>query len=189
MSRRRRNQTPEERAEEARIRAQRKAEIAKLERHGDVRVVTGPGYEIIAAQRLDVFAMLHQRRSLTDTQLAAVRRLETDLHVAAGAEGDTEVKEFVQGSGCRERITQRMIDASAEVRRVMLKLHLWEAKLMAAFLSPTNPRSALTRWRQTVEQVTGATNPHKQSERVVVAVETLTAAYAEIDHAPARARA
>ena len=162
----------------------------RLDAQGDVRVKKNPaGAASEGTQRMDVFAMLHQRRSLTDAQEAAVRRLEGDMHIAAGAEGDLEVKEFVQGGGSQERVTQRMIDAGARVAEILHALRSWEVRLFSDLLSPTEQRSALTRWRDVVTRVTGAANPSKQAERVVVACEALTDAYAAIDYQPGRARA
>lgn len=184
----RRVRKPKTEAEIAQDTAAR-AEASRLKAQPDVRVVTDSGGRLQAAQRLDVFAMLHQRRSLTDAQEAAVRRLESDMHIAAGAEGDLEIKEYVQGSGCAQLVTQRMIDAQGRVVDVCRRLRPWENQLLVIMLSPRDPRSALTRWRQTVERLTGAANPSKQAERVVVACEALTDAYAAIDYQPGRARA
>lgn len=191
MTKRRRKlaRTPEEQAEEVRQRAIRKAEVDALKATG-ATVIHDEQYRVRAAYRMDVFALLHSRKtgeerkpSLTEEQYRSVRRLEHLIAVAFGHEKPEVSLERVdqQTSGRSERITQAMIIASGLLKRVLAKIGLQDARLLCALLSGTNDRLG-AKWNDTVQRVTGETNVMAQGAAIRSACSNLALAWQAIDY-------
>lgn len=167
----RRAMTPAERAQaEAQDEASRK-EARRLKRQG-VHVVTDQAKRLVHAQRQDVFDMLHARRRITDQSLAAVRRLEADMALSAGVrEGGETVK--VDMAPTARGVDDERIDASTRILGVRRRTPERVWALLAALLQPQFAGETLTNWRTAVQRVTRTSNPAVQSDRVIVAAETL----------------
>ena len=182
MSRRKRTLSPDQQADEARARSARKAEVERLRSQGLV-VKCDPQWNIIVTRRLDVFALLHERKALTDPQLVAIRRLETTIGVMMGHERPEQSLDRVDSSTSGapgQNVSQAMIDASAIVREVMATIGPVHAKLIDALLSGHG--AALTRWRATVAAVTDETRSEVQSAMIRQACKNLTAAWQAFDY-------
>lgn len=140
-------------------------------------------------RRHDVFALFLERKAVPEPHYLAVRRLEADIHLAAGVAGTSEAREFVQGGGCQERITQRMIDAHSRVVAIIQMMDREHADLLLTLLSPVQQGSVLTRWRGHVERITGTSSDKGQADVIRWICAGAAAAYAEMDYqAPRKTR-
>lgn len=184
MSRRKsRAQTPEQQAEERRQIAIRKRDVEELKSRGlDVR--HDAKFNIIVAQRLDVFSLLHSRKALTDTQLYAVRRLEEKHAVAHGHLRPEQTLDRVQ-STCEgapgQNVTQSMIDAHRELVALYRETGHKNAILLNALIAGDGSKS-MTRWRDTVQRVTGETNDRSQNAVIRLACDNLALAWQALDY-------
>lgn len=150
--------------------------------------------KVQAAQRQDVFHRLHARGALTDVQLTAVRRLETDMAERRG-EGDRPAPGMaVDCSGSRAAITDRQIAAGDRIdghapRGVLLRVGLRDAVLLREMLDPRRvmPTSSdgldgrPERWRTVVTLVAGESRYDHQTTVLKGACDNLALAYREID--------
>ena len=180
MSRRRKPTDP---AAHAALMLARKRDAADLVARGAV-VTVDEQHRIINARRLDVFALLHERKAMTDPQLIAVRRLEVLIGVAYGHEKPDQgerVDTSSQGAP-GQNVSQTMIDAHAEMREVMGEVGITNARLLNALLAPTEGPAALTRWRKTVSDVTREGRPEVQSAMIRTACENLALAWQAFDY-------
>lgn len=195
MPRRRKPQrSPEELAAIEREREENRAEVRRLKAQPDVRVVVAPSGGVHIAQRMDVFQLLLTRKrgakrdlppALGEKPYDAIRRLEKAIHAATGVRGtSSEVREHIDGSSCGvEGVTQGMLEAGREVRRLFTILRdRKQAELALALLSPHHQGNALTRWRPTVERVTGWRDEAKQVDTIVKLAEAVLAAYVAYDY-------
>lgn len=182
MSKRPAKRTPAEQAIERAARAERKAEVDALRARG-LTVTCDAGYNIIVTQRLDVFALLHSRKSLTDTQLYAVRRLEQYQAIANGHERPEQSMDRVDKSSKGapgQNITQAMIDARADLRTIYLTTGGKSSELVIALTQPQE--AILTRWRETVQRITGEHDERAQGAMIRSACENLAAAWQGFDY-------
>lgn len=182
MSKRPRKRTPEEQAAAVAAKAIRKAEVEALRARG-LTVTCDAGYNIIVTQRLDVFALLHSRKSLTQTQLDAVRRLEQKQAIANGHERPEQSFDRVDKSSegaPGQNITQAMIDAQADLRTIYLTTGGKSSELLIALTQPQE--AILTRWRDTVQRVTGEHDERAQGAMIRSACENLAAAWQSFDY-------
>ena len=83
----------------------------------------------------DVFDRLLSRQALSPAAHQAIRRLEADMTERRG-EGDRGESMKVDGSGSRELVTQRMVDAGARVEAAFSQVGLRDAKLLRELLQP-----------------------------------------------------
>jgi len=156
--------------------ANRDVTIEEASRHNEKR-----------GRRLDVFDLFRERRAIEEAHYLAVRRLEADIHLAAGVAGTSEAREFVQGGGCQERVTQRMVDAHGRVVVLTGMMGRDVSELLLVLLSPIQRGAVLTRWRREVERITGARSDDTQADKIRWAAATAAAAYASLDYGePAR---
>lgn len=182
MTRRTAKRTPAEQAIERAARAERKAEVDALRARG-LTVTCDAGYNIIVTQRLDVFALLHSRKSLTETQLYAVRRLEQYQAIANGHERPEQSMDRVDKSSegaPGQNITQAMIDARADLRTIYLTTGGKSSELLIALTEPQE--AILTRWRETVQHVTGEHDERVQAAMIRAACENLALAWQSFDY-------
>lgn len=184
MSRRKsRAQTPEQQAEERRQIAIRKREVEELKARGlDVR--HDAKFNIIVAQRLDVFALLHSRKALTDVQLYAVRRLEEKHAIAHGHLKPEQSLDRVQSS-CEgapgQNVTQSMLDAHEELVTLYRETGHKNALLLNALIGGDDA-AVLTRWRDTVQRVTGETGEGTHAALIRLACDNLAMAWQALDY-------
>jgi hypothetical protein len=182
VTRRTAKRTPAEQAVERAARAERKAEVDALRARG-LTVTCDAGYNIIVTQRLDVFALLHSRKSLTDTQLYAVRRLEQYQAIANGHERPEQSFDRVDKSSegaPGQNVTQAMIDAHRDLRAIYLTTGAKSSELLIALTQPQE--GILTRWRDTVQHVTGEHDERVQGAMIRAACENLGAAWQAFDY-------
>lgn len=177
----------------------RRAERRELEGRGLTVNIDPRTEEVLGAVRYDCFSIL--LRNDPDA-LGSVRWLEDLMRTASGENTQDRRPDFIRGSSegaPGQNVTQRMIDASAEVEVVWASLRPWEAKLLRGLLEPDaavvgsqsaptkEGKALLTRWREVVQRVTGAGTPQRQGERVVVACESLLWVRQNIPHLCKRA--
>lgn len=180
MSRRRKPSDP---AAHAALILARKRDAAELQARGAI-VTVDEQHRIINARRLDVFALLHERKAMTDPQLIAVRRLEVLIGVAFGHEKPDQGERV--DTSCEgapgQNVSQTMIDAMGDLRAIMGNVGPVNAKLLRALLAPTDSPAVLTRWRKTVEDETREKRPDVQAAMVRTACENLALAWQEFDY-------
>jgi hypothetical protein len=181
MSRRRKTaKTPKEIAAELEATRARKRVLSDLQRQPDLMIKATPNHEIISIQRLDVFSLFLQRRTITIEQFNAVRRLEERQAVAMGHEKRERPTEFVQAGTSTDQITGAMIDASAEVEDILKACGAVNARLLIALTA--YQAAIFTRWRDTVEKVTGETRPECQAAAIRSACANLAEAWMAFDY-------
>lgn len=182
MSKRPAKRSPAEQAIERAAKAARKAEVDALRSRG-LTVTHDAGYNIIVTQRLDVFALLHSRKSLTETQLYAVRRLEQYQAIAFGHERPEQSFDRVDKSSegaPGQNVTQAMIDAQRDLRAIYLTTGGKSSELLIALTQPQE--GILTRWRDTVAKVTGEKDEDVHPAMIRAACENLAAAWQGFDY-------
>lgn len=153
----------------------------------DVTIEDASRHNEKRGRRLDVFSLFYERKAIEEAHYLAVRRLEADIHLAAGVAGTSEAREFVQGGGCQERITQRMLDAHGRVVDLTGMMGRDVSELLLVLLSPLQQGAILTRWRGHVLRLTGVSSDEGQADRIRWIAATAAAAYASLDYGePAR---
>ena len=135
------------------------------------------------AHRTDVFERLHERGSLSDGQLAAVRRLEQDIGLRAGLFRPPADLVKVDAQARVEGATQRMLEAGRRVDAALAAVGPRCALLLRALVEPGVLKGAAVDWRAVVARETAETNPHAQAARVRTACDNLMLSYQAIDHA------
>ena len=135
------------------------------------------------AHRTDVFERLHERGSLSDGQLSAVRRLEQDIGVRAGLFRPPADLVKVDAQARVEGATQRMLEAGRRVDTALAATGPRCAFLLRALVEPGVLKGASVDWREVTARETAETNPHAQAARVRTACDNLMLAYQAIDHA------
>lgn len=153
--------------------------------HKDVQILeTMPGRPL--ARRMDVFALLHERKSLDQPSYEAVRRLERDMDAADGGASGPNMDRVDCDTGAGS--IDRSIAARARVQRVLVMVRPGSRAILEALLGPQFA-GILTRWRDTVEILTGQTREEVQTDRVKQAAENLAEAYQSIDYQTRATRA
>lgn len=182
MTRRPAKRSPAEQAIERAARAERKAEVDALRARG-LTVTCDAGYNIIVTQRLDVFDLLLSRKSVTQQQVDAVRRLEQKQALAFGHERPEQSFDRVDKSSegaPGQNVTQAMIDAQADLRIIYLTTGAKSSELLIALTQPQE--GILTRWRDTVVKVTGEKDEDVHPAMIRAACENLAAAWQGFDY-------
>lgn len=190
MTRRRKPHKPTDPAVHAATLLARKREIDEHRARGATVTHDEQG-RIINARRLDVFALLHERKALTDPQLYAVRRLEVQIGTAHGHERPEQTMDRVDASTAGapgQNITQAMIDAMSDLRAIMGSVGPLNARLLNALLAPEGNAGLLTRWRKTVADVTREERPEVQAAMIRTACENLALAWQAFDNRPRERR-
>lgn len=178
---RRARPTPEAALAAGRERRAREAEIARLSAQADVRMATDAARRIVSARRLDVFDQLQSQRALTEAQVGAARRLESDLAAAAGLERPQAGLERIDATARGapgQAVSQAMVDASARVRAALHACGPVNARLLTALIEPPL-QGRPEPWRAVVARVTGEPGRDAAGALVRLACENLRAVYAE----------
>lgn len=182
MSKRTAKRSPAEQAIERAEKAARKAEVESLRSRG-LTVTCDAGYNIIVTQRLDVFDLLLSRKSVTQQQVDAVRRLEQKQALAYGHERPEQSFDRVDKSSegaPGQNVTQAMIDAQADLRIIYLTTGGKSSELLIALTLPEE--RILTSWRPIVHRITGEHDERAQAAMVRAACENLTLAWQGFDY-------
>ena len=161
-------------------------EALALPAHREVAAVRDGRGRVAHAHRSDVFERLHERGSLSDAQLAAVRRLEQDVGLRAGLFRPPADLVKVDAQARTEGATQRMLEAGRRVDAALAASGPRCALLLRALVEPGVLRGASVDWREVVARETGERNPHAQAARVRTACDNLMLAYQALDHARRR---
>ncbi len=169
-----------------------------LPANSDVEVRASTRQHEKGAHRKDVFELLSIRKRgpkrdqppLLNKQLveASVRRLETDIHLAAGV-ANTHDGERRGGPGCQERITQRQIAASRRIYGrdgVLEQIGRQHASLAIVLLAPETQGSVITRWRGHVQRITGKRDEDGQADVILWLCASVAAAYQALDYGERR---
>lgn len=180
MSRRKPKKTAQQIAADLEARKARKIEVTRLRAQPDLHVNATSNYEIVSIQRLDVFELLLQRKAITREQREAVRRLEHEQAVALGEERQGGGMEYIDRSSTPGGPTQAMLDAAALVREVLTGCGAVNARLLTALTA--HQAAIFTRWRETVEKVTGETRPECQTAAIRSACANLAEAWVAFDY-------
>lgn len=160
-------------------RLEREAEITRLQSQGVV-VNLDNRRHIISARRSNVFRLLLERRSITESQYDAAYRLSLDWAAWKGLDGkpDGGNAGYVDGGGgCREIVTDRMIAGGRAVRRALADVPPIERKLLEAFMVITVEEDAVRLWRVVVKQIASDDSKRRQLQLMVGALEFLRQAY------------
>jgi len=196
MARRKPKLTAAQLAELERQKLARKAYVEDMTAKG-LSVKCDAAWNIISIRRLDVFALLHERkgagdkiRGINDQQFYAIRRFEGLIALANGWErpeqGFDRVDRTVEGAP-GQNITQSMIDASEELEFVIGKVGMVGAKVLMALVGPDAKGAALlTRWRETMERVTGEPDSRVQAALIRWVCESLVSAWKALDYRSTR---
>ena len=162
------------------------AEPLALPAQGDVAAQRDGRGRVSHAHRTDVFERLHERGSLSDGQLAAVRRLERDIGLRAGLFRMPADLVKVDAQARTEGATQRMLEAGRRVDAALAATGPRCAILLRALVEPAVLKGAAVDWREVVARETAEQNPHAQAARVRTACDNLMLAYQALDHARRR---
>ena len=159
------------------------AEALALPANQAVEAVRDGRGRVAHAHRTDVFERLHERGSLSDGQLAAVRRLEQDIGARAGLFRAPADLIKVDAQAKVEGATQRMLEAGRRVDAALAASGPRCALLLRALVEPAILAGRSLDWREVVVRQTAETNPHAQASRVRTACDNLMLAYQALDHA------
>ena len=160
--------------------------MEELQRQG-VEVTASVRGGQAAARRDDVFDRLLARQALSAAAHQAVRRLDADMTERRGdSSGDRKLGERTGGSGTRDLVTQRMIDAGDRIEAALALIGRRDAALLRELLEPRQVMvgEGVERWRQVVVVLTGETGKDAQAAVLRAACENLVLAYREVDNAP-----
>lgn len=178
-----------------------------LEANDDVEIATDAAKRLVRSQRQDVFALLYLRKSLTEAQYLACRRLRTDMLERAG-HGDKVAIGGASDPARRALITDRAITAGECIDWIFGKARPTIYSLGETIDGPTYPPRILSpvdcrlldeliepksvigplkgRWRLQVAIITGKRDAATQTEIVKRAAERLAKSYQAWDARPQR---
>ncbi len=160
-------------------------EALRLPANSDIKAEKASRRHVERAQRLDVFALFLSRNAIPQADYDAVRRLEVDMHIGAGVANTQEPGQPSSG-GCRELVSQRMIDATRRVNAVLDEMPNGHGKVVAEMLSPNTQGGVLTRWRGVVQRITGKRDKDGQADVIRWAAASVAAAYQALDYGERR---
>ena len=137
-------------------------EALRLESTGaEARIVEekdddGKTHVIVRARRIDVFQLLVERGAIPQDSFDAVRAYEADLATAMGWNTPERRPDYIRASvegAPGQNVSQIMIEASRMVRWVEDRLTTRDWRLLSALLHEND--GSITRWRDTVQRITG----------------------------------
>lgn len=163
--------------------------VEELQRQG-VEVTSSVRGGQAAARRDDVFDRLLARQALSQAAHQAVRRLDADMTERRGdGASDRKLGERMGGTGTRDLVTQRMLDAGKRVDDALALIGRRDAALLRELLEPRQVMvdAGGERWRQVVVVLTGEQRQEVQAGVIRSACENLVLAYRDADNAPRRA--
>lgn len=158
----------------------RKADNAAMRVQG-AKIYEDEQGNMIGGRRFNCFNALLRGK---DDEARAISWLEDLIRAASGENAKEREPGYIRGStegAPGQNVTQRMIDASRNLKIVEVGLRPWEARLLFELLKPDE--ALLTRWRPVVQRITGEVNPQAQGARVRAACESLVWVRREIDNA------
>lgn len=144
--------------------AQARQEAQRLEATGaEARVVEekddkGRTRVVVRARRIDVFQLLRERDAIPQESFDAIRDYEADVSTAMGWNTPERRPDYIRGSqegAPGQNVSQTMIEASDRLAWVEFMLTTRDWRLLSALLHEND--GSLTRWRETVERITGET--------------------------------
>lgn len=142
--------------------AQARQEAQRLEATGaEAKVVEekdekGRTRVVVRARRIDVFQLLRERDAIPQESFDAIRSYEADVSTAMGWNTPERRPDYIRGSqegAPGQNVSQPMIEASDRLAWVEFMLTTRDRRLLSALLHEND--GSLTRWRETVERITG----------------------------------
>lgn len=178
MTKRNRNRKPSDPMEIMRQAAERRdrdAEITRLKTMGATVTIDNRNGRILGAYRSSVFKILLESKAITQNQFNAAQELVEQWAAWKGLAGSQGASAgFVDGgTGCVELVTDRMIKAGKDVARILAHVGPMDRELIEAFMVAVVEEDRAMVWRGIVMRVTGITQPIRQSQVVVSALENL----------------
>jgi hypothetical protein len=161
-------------------------EALDLAANAGVEAVRDGRGRVISAHRTDVFEILRARGSLSEAELGAARRLETDMGLRAGLFRPDNTYVLVDSQGAVEGATQRMIAAGERVEQALAAVGPRQALLLRALIEPGVVHGRVVDWRAVVARETAEANSHVQAAMVRSACDNLALAYQAVDAQPRR---
>lgn len=155
--------------------------------NADVSITEATRDKVTRIQRYDCFTLLNTRGALSDTSLAAVRRLQTDMAIRCRSEGSDRSDTGTSSAGSREGVTIRSLEAADAVNAALAGVgSTSRAALLLALCKPSVERGERVNWRSVVAGL-GFARDIDQTKAVVDACDGLAESYSEIDNRPRRA--
>jgi hypothetical protein len=169
----------------------RRAIVVTIEAQpGETRRAEGPNRP---HRRLDVFALMLERKSITGDHERAVRRFQNDVAEFRPLLGSGSMSERVQRVREAEEIhalaykgAKKRVEAMDRVAAVLAAMGRTEGVLLTALVFPL-AAAAPMRWRATVERITGEKHDVGQAARIRAMCQRLGDYYIDLDNAPRRA--
>lgn len=162
-------------------------EALRLAANSEVTDEAETRLKVRRVQRFDVFHLLHARGSLTDGQLAAVRRMQDDmsiLHATSGQRRGTSGPADIAGfSAARCEAGKRLTDA-LDGDDGYGGIPARSKALLRALSEPEIVEGRRTNWRAEVQRITGEYRKIEQGKLVVLACKDLTGSYSALDNRP-----
>lgn len=151
------------------------AEITRLVAAGATVTIDNRNGRILGAYRSSVFKILLESKAINQNQFNAAQELVEHWAQWKGLAGSQGASAgFVDGGkGCPELITDRMLKAGKEVARILDRVGPLDRELITAFMVAVVEEDRAMVWRGIVERVSGITQPIRQSQVVVSALENL----------------
>lgn len=199
MARRRKTKTPMDPAEAARLAYLRRRDPAQwganeaamaLPANAAVRDEAETRTKVRRLARFDAFALLKSRGSLSDEQVGAVRRLESEIAVRFRVDGPGEGPAGC-GTGDAAGFSMRAVEAGRVVAEVLRLSGGLSGRVLVKLLEPAvQSGQPVANWRQAVAQVTGELSDAGQVAVVRGACQNLLEAWVALDNSvPKRAAA
>lgn len=156
-------------------------DLAALKRQGASVKLDQVG-RVQYARRMDCFATLLAREAITAAQHTAIRRLETDMAIRAGAKfGEGDTAGFVDRTPDHAGASQAMIDAGRRVDDTLAMVGPPACRVLAAILEPPVTTGAAVDWRACVARVTSETRAEAQTALLRFAAQALADVYDALD--------
>lgn len=151
-----------------------------------------PAHDDVSARTVGKVIFAH-RTSWIDRLLVkgeashhAVTRLSEAIAVNRGEDGGD--RGGVSGTGSRELVNDRMMEAGRLVAAVMFRVGAADRALLMELIVPVIVSSAPNAWRITVARQTGEKDERAQGAVVRAAARNLAEAWSELDRMPRQAR-
>ena len=178
MTKRNRNRKPSDPMEIMRQVAERRdrdAEITRLKTMGAIVTIDNRNGRILGAYRSSVFKILLESKAINQNQFNAAQELVEHWAMWKGLAGSQGASAgFVDGgTGCVELVTDRMIKAGKDIAKILAHVGPMDRELIEAFMVAVVEEDRAMVWRGIVMKVTGISQPIRQSQVVVSALENL----------------
>jgi hypothetical protein len=160
------------------------AKALRLASQADVAARIGPRGEVTRAHRLDVFDRLQARGALSETAVAAVRRLQEDMSQLHRT--GLGVRDFAPRVDVRAEpgaFAEARLRAGQRVQAALDLAGPVSARVLRGLCESPAILGQNLDWRAVVEIETGERLPDAQGAALRAAAENLAGAYRLIDHA------